>query len=142
MNIKIVEIREGFTPVYKHPTDACCDCFANLKEPLYIENGFTVKIPLGFAVEIPNGYEGITKGRSGLNSKGLILQIGCIDPGYTGEVCAIVTNFTGSTFVVNDGDRICQFKIQESEKIYFEKVQHLADSERGCKGFGSSGVAK
>ena len=142
MNIKIVEIREGFTPVYKHPTDACADCFANIKEPLYIENGLTVKIPLGFAVEVPVGYEGITKGRSGLSSKGLILQSGCIDPGYTGEVCAIVTNFTGSPFLVNDGDRICQFKIQESEKIYFEKVSCLADSERGNKGFGSSGVTK
>ena len=140
MNIKIVEIREGFTPVYKHPTDACCDCKANVKEPLYIENGMTAKVPLGFAVEIPNGYEGITKGRSGLSSKGLLLQSGCIDPGYTGEVCAIVTNFTGSTFIVNDGDRICQFKVQEAEKIFFDKVSELADSERGCNGFGSSGV--
>ena len=142
MIVKIKELREGFTPVYKHTTDACCDCFANLKEPLYIAHGFTVKIPLGFAVEIPVGYEGITKGRSGLNSKGLILQIGCIDPGYTGEVNAIVTNITGKTFIVNPGDRICQFKIQESEKIFFEKVDKLADSERGEKGFGSSGVQR
>ena len=142
MNIKIVELREGFTPVYKHTTDACCDCFANLKEPLYIENGMTVKIPLGFAVEIPIGYEGITKGRSGLSSKGLILQSGCIDPGYTGEVCAIVTNFTGAVYPICDGDRICQFKVQKAEKIYFEKVKQLADSERGGKGFGSSGVSK
>ena len=140
MNIKIKELREGYTPVYIHPTDACADCFANLKEPLYIENGMTVKIPLGFAVEIPIGYEGITKGRSGLSSKGLILQSGCIDPGYTGEVCAIVTNLTGGDFPVCDGDRICQFKIQESEKIYFEKVKQLSESDRGCKGFGSSGV--
>ena len=142
MIVKIKELREGFTPVYKHTTDACCDCFANLKESLYIENGFTVKIPLGFAVEIPIGYEGITKGRSGLNSRGLILQIGCIDPGYTGEVNAIVTNLTGQIFIVNPGDRICQFKIQEAEKIFFEKVDKLADSERGEKGFGSSGVKR
>jgi dUTP pyrophosphatase len=140
MNIKIKEIREGYTPVYKHPIDACCDCFANLKEPLCIKTGETVKIPLGFAVEIPIGYEGITKGRSGLNSKGLILQIGCIDPGYTGEVCAIVTNLTGQECIVEDGDRICQFKIQESKKIQFEKVEKLADSERSDKGFGSTGV--
>ena len=140
MNIKIIELREESIPVYQHPTDACCDCFANLKEALYIENRATVKIPLGFAVEIPVGYEGITKGRSGLNSKGLILQSGCIDPGYTGEVCAIVTNLTGATYNVFDRDRICQFKIQKSEKIFFEKVDKLADSERGDKGFGSSGV--
>lgn len=142
MNIKIVELREGFTPVYKHPTDACCDCFANIKEPMYIENGFTVKIPLGFAVEIPNGYEGIIKGRSGLSSNGVIAAIGTIDAGYTGEVCAIVTNLSMKTFIVNPGDRVCQFKVQKSEKIIFEKVDKLADSERGSKGFGSSGVAK
>ena len=140
MNIKIKELREGFTPVYKHTTDACCDCFANLMEPLYIENGFTVKIPLGFAVEIPIGFEGITKGRSGLSSKGLVLQSGCIDPGYIGEVCAIVTNLSGATFIVNPGDRICQFKVQAAEKIYFERVEKLADSERSDKGFGSTGI--
>lgn len=140
MNIKIKELREGYTPVYKHTTDACCDCFANLMEPLYIENGFTVKIPLGFAVEIPIGFEGITKGRSGLSSKGLLLQSGCIDPGYIGEVCAIVTNLSGATFIVNPGDRICQFKVQASEKIYFERVEKLADSERSDKGFGSTGI--
>ena len=140
MNIKIKELREGYTPVYKHTTDACCDCFANLVEPLYIENGFTVKIPLGFAVEIPIGFEGITKGRSGLSSKGLLLQSGCIDPGYIGEVCAIVTNLSGATFIVNPGDRICQFKVQAAEKIYFERVEKLADSERSDKGFGSTGI--
>ncbi len=140
MNIKIKELREGYTPVYKHTTDACCDCFANLMEPLYIENGFTVKIPLGFAVEIPIGFEGITKGRSGLSSKGLLLQSGCIDPGYIGEVCAIVTNLSGATFIVNPGDRICQFKVQAAEKIYFERVEKLADSERSDKGFGSTGI--
>lgn len=140
MIVKIKELREGYTPVYKHTTDACCDCFANLVEPLYIENGFTVKIPLGFAVEIPIGFEGITKGRSGLSSKGLLLQSGCIDPGYIGEVCAIVTNLSGATFIVNPGDRICQFKVQAAEKIYFERVEKLADSERSDKGFGSTGI--
>ena len=142
MNIKIVELREGFTPVYKHQTDACADCFANIKEPLYIENGFTEKIPLGFAVEIPVEFEGVIKGRSGLTSKGVLCGLGTIDAGYTGEVNAIITNFSGVAFIVNPGDRICQFKVQKAEKIYFEKVDKLADSERGENGFGSSGVSK
>ena len=133
MNIKIVEIKEGFIPVYQHTTDACADCKANV-------HGTTVKIPLGFAVEIPNGYEGIIKGRSGLSSKGIISALGTIDAGYNGEVCAIITNLSGSDFMLNPGDRICQFKVQKSEKIIFEKVEKLADSERGCAGFGSTGV--
>lgn len=140
MNIKIVELRKGFTPVYKHAIDACADCFANVNGTTYIENGTTTKIPLGFAVEIPIGYEGITKGRSGLSSKGIIIQSGCIDPGYNGEVCAIITNLSGIKFMINPGDRICQFKVQKSEKIIFEKVSKLADSDRGSSGFGSTGI--
>ena len=140
MNIKIVEIKEGFIPVYKHNTDACADCKANIPEKMYIKHGSTQKIPLGFAVEIPNGYEGIIKGRSGLASKGIISALGTIDEGYTGEVCAIITNLSGSDFIVNPGDRICQFKVQKAEKIMFEKVEHLAPSERGSGGFGSTGV--
>lgn len=142
MNIKVVELKEGFTPVYKHSIDACCDCFANVNETMYIEHGFTVKVPLGFAVEIPIGYEGIIKGRSGLSSKGVVTAIGTIDPGYIGEVCAIITNLSRQAFIINPGDRICQFKVQKSEKIFFEKVKELANSERADKGFGSTGVSK
>lgn len=140
MNIKIVEIKEGFIPVYKHNTDACADCKANIPGTMYIKQGSTEKIPLGFAVEIPNGYEGIIKGRSGLSLKGIISALGTIDTGYTGEVCAIITNLSGSDFTVNPGDRICQFKVQKSEKITFEKVDQLAASERGSGGFGSTGI--
>ena len=139
MNVKIRELRPNHIPVYKHVTDACADCMAAVGF-IVIDSGETMRIPLGFAVEIPVGYEGIIKGRSGLTSQGILCGLGCIDAGYTGEVCAIITNLSHRPFEIRDGDRICQFKIQEAEKIYFEKVDKLADSERGDKGFGSSGV--
>lgn len=140
MNIKIVELKVNHTPVYKRVTDACADCMANLENPVVVGMFETVRIPLGFAVEIPNGWEGIIKGRRGLSSKGIISALGTIDPGYTGEVCAIVTNIGKTPFLIHDGDRICQFKVQKSERIIFEKVGKLADSERGANGFGSTGV--
>lgn len=139
MNVKIKELKPNHIPVYKHVTDACADCMAAVGY-IEIDSGETMRIPLGFAVEIPVGYEGIIKGRSGLTSKGILCGLGCIDAGYTGEVCAIITNLSNRPFEIKDGDRICQFKIQEAEKIYFEKVDKLSDSERGDKGFGSSGV--
>ena len=139
INIKIKEIAEGFTPVYKHEMDACCDCKANV-DKVVIPRKKTMIIPLGFAVEIPNGWEGIIKGRSGLSSKGIVCQIGCIDSNYRGEVGVILTNLSENDFVINRGDRVCQFKVQEAVKINFEKVKELTDTDRGESGFGSSGI--
>lgn len=139
MNVKIKELRPNHIPVYKHAIDACADCMAAVGF-IEIEPGETMKIPLGFAVEIPVGYEGVIKGRSGLTSNGILCGLGCIDPGYTGEVCAIITNLSHRPFAIRNGDRICQFKIQKAEKINFEKVDMLADSERSSNGFGSTGV--
>lgn len=139
MNVKIKELKPNHIPVYKHSTDACADCMAAVGVNV-IEPGETMRIPLGFAVEIPVGYEGIIKGRSGLTSKGIFCGLGCIDAGYTGEVCAIITNLSHRPFEIKNGDRICQFKIQEAEKIHFEKVEKLADSERSSNGFGSTGI--
>ena len=142
MNVKIKEIKSNHIPVYKHEIDACADCMANVSENkrIVIHRFETVKIPLGFAVEIPNGYEGIIKGRSGLTSKGIYCGLGTIDCGYTGEVCAIITNLSNDDYYVIDGDRICQFKIQKSEKMIFNIVGELSESERGDNGFGSSGI--
>lgn len=139
MKIKIKEIAEGFTPVYKHEKDACADCMANV-DRVVIPPLKTDFIPLGFAVEVPEGYEGIIKGRSGLSASGIISHIGTIDPGYIGEVKAIITNLSKEDFVINRGDRICQFKIQKAEKLVFEKVQELEETERGENGFGSTGI--
>lgn len=142
MNIKIKEIKKNHIPVYKHETDACADCMASVSENkrIVVHRFETVKIPLGFAVEIPEGYEGIIKGRSGLTSKGIFSALGTIDCGYTGEVCAIITNLSNDDYYVVDGDRICQFKIQKAEKIIFNSVDELSDTERGANGFGSSGI--
>jgi len=139
LEIKIKEIAEGFTPVYMHVTDACADCMANV-DNVIIPQGDTVFVPLGFAVEIPAGYEGIIKGRSGLSASGLICALGTIDTGYTGEVKAILTNLSDDAWKINRGDRICQFKVQKSEKINFVKVNQLAESERGENGIGSTGI--
>lgn len=139
IKLDIVELKAGHIPVYKHETDACADCMASLEEDMEIKSGETRLVPLGFCVAIPEGWEGVIKGRSGLSSQGILGAIGTIDCGYTGEVKAIITNISKEPFVVQNGDRVCQFKVQVAEKINFNKVDTLAKSDRGSNGFGSTG---
>lgn len=139
--VNIVELKEGHTPEYKHSGDACCDCRASLNEPVTIAPKCMVTIPLGFAIQIPHGYEGQIRPRSGLaRNSGVFTIQGTVDEGYTGEVCAIMCNFSDIPFTIKDGDRICQMKISRCEQFSFNKVEKLPDTDRGRNGFGSSGI--
>jgi dUTP pyrophosphatase len=97
------------------------------------------RIPLGFALELPEDYEAIIRPRSGMTSKGIDVAIGTIDSDYRGEVCACVINNTSQRIKINNGDRICQMKIQKSEKFTLVKKDTLSSTVRGNNGFGSTG---
>lgn len=92
MNVKIKRLSENAViPVYAKVGDSGFDVAA--VENILIEPGETVKIPLGLAFEIPNGYEMQIRPRSGITSKTkLRVQLGTIDAGYRGEVNVIVDN--------------------------------------------------
>jgi dUTP pyrophosphatase len=105
-----------------------------------IEPGETAKIPLGIAVEIPLGYAGYILPRSGLASKGIGVWSPPIDPGYRGELHAIVYNSNRMSFWVNAGDRIAQLVVMPAPVAEFEHVFELSETSRGSKGFGSSGI--
>ena len=98
-------------------------------------------IPLGWAVAIPKGYEIQVRPRSGLASKGIFVSNspGCIDSDYRGEVGVILTNFSNMIFPLNQGDRICQFKVSEALEMDIEIEDELDDTERGEGGWGSTG---
>lgn len=141
MNIKIKLIDGGKVPEYKHDDDACCDCYARLlTESETIIKGKRALIPLGFAMELPKGYEAVLRPRSGLTKKGIDAGIGTIDAGYRGEVMACVINDSNEDFVIHNLDRICQMKIQKAEQFAFEVVEGLSSTERGEGGFGSTGI--
>ena len=99
----------------------------------------TAIIPLGFAVEIPNGYEMQIRPRSGLATKGKQGIFGTIDSDYRGEVCAIIYNSSDDEFVVKKGDRIAQCLIAPVIIASFNAVDKLSETERGNGGFGSTG---
>ncbi len=96
----------------------------------------------GFAAEIPQGYEGQVRARSGLAAKhGITLAngIGTIDSDYRGEIGAVLLNTTDKPYLVQRGDRIAQLVICPVPDVETELVDMLDQTERGNGGFGSTG---
>ena len=139
--IKIKLINDGALPEIKTEGDVCFDAKARLgKTTCILEPNCRTLIPLGFAVELPDGYEAVVRPRSGNSKKGIDVCIGTIDTDYRGEVVACVVNNSDKNFAVHNGDRICQIAIREVPNINFVTVDELSETERGSKGFGSSGL--
>ena len=139
--VNILEIKEGHVPVYKHDTDCCCDCMAAINGTMTIAPKCMATIPLGFAIELPVGYEAQIRPRSGLaRNFGVFAVLGTVDEAYRGEVCAIMCNFSDVPFEIHDGDRICQMKISPYQQFGFNKVPTLSETDRGSNGFGSTGI--
>ncbi len=97
----------------------------------------TVRIPLGFALEVPTGWVGILKGRSGLAWKGHEGHVAAIDADYRGEVCMLL-HVNGSVNV-RHGDRVGQLLIMPAPQYEFRVVDELSKTVRGVGGFGSTG---
>lgn len=101
-------------------------------------------LPVGFAIEIPEGFEGQVRPRSGLAKKHAIVAwhpIGTVDSDYRGEVQAALHNRGTSDFWVFHGDRIAQLVVAPVVRAVLAEVEALSDTERGMGGFGSTGVA-
>ena len=132
---KLVEHAVPFA--YSRKDDACMDMYSSIEDT--IPPHTTRLIRTGIALEIPEGYEGIVRGRSGLASKGIIVHQGTIDETYRGDVSVIVYNNTDQHFKVDMGMRIAQFTIKPVYRVLLEESE-LSDTERGSNGFGSSGL--
>jgi dUTP pyrophosphatase len=121
-------------PRRANPMDAGADVFAPFNWNL--ESGCTIKIPLGFGVKIPNGFSGYIFPRGSMAVRGIICGLSPIDPSYTGEVHAILTNAGGDSFYIKEGNRIGQLVILPCVIADFT-IEPL--EERGVNGFGSTG---
>jgi dUTP pyrophosphatase len=99
-------------------------------------------VPTGIAIEIPEGYEGQMRPRSGLAAKEGVTVLntpGTIDSGYRGEVKTIMINLGDKPFKITKGMRISQLAIRPVPEVRFIEVEKLSDTERGEGGFGSTG---
>ncbi len=102
-----------------------------------------VAVPTGFIIEIPEGYEGQVRTRSGLALKNGIMCLnspGTIDSDFRGEVKVILINLSNENFVIERGMRVAQLIISRYEKVIVEEVDEVSETKRGSNGFGSSGV--
>lgn len=114
-------------------------------ESTFIPAGDIVVVRTGLAMEIDQGLELQIRPRSGLALKHKISVLntpGTVDSDYRGEIMVILINHGKEDFTINQGDRIAQGVIAPIVQVAFEEVATLAQTARGDKGFGSSGIAK
>lgn len=143
MKIKIINKSKHELPEYKTAFSAGMDLRANLDKSILLKPLERKIISTGLYLEIPPGYEGQIRPRSGMAfNHGISCpnSPGTIDADYRGELGVILINLSKEDFVINDGDRIAQLIIAKHETITWEEVERLNSSERGDKGYGSSGI--
>lgn len=129
-------------PQYMSDHAAGLDLYAANDEPLVVEPGQIKLVPTGLYVEIPPGYEGQIRARSGLALKhGLMLPNapGTIDADYRGEVQVILANVSRAPYTITRGMRFAQLVIQAVTRVEIVEVQELSDTQRGGGGFGHTG---
>lgn len=127
----------AFIPVRAHDTDAGAD----LRSPVgtVIPAGGSCIIDTGVHIQLPHGYAGMLKSKSGLNVWHGITSEGVIDEGFTGSIMVKLYNRGDRSYKIERGDKITQVVIVPCEYVDFEVVDKLDDSERGDNGYGSTG---
>lgn len=135
----------GVDGSYLRPCDYGTDYHPDTKMPTRFVRLYPdahLYLSVGFAFEIPEGYEGQVRPRSGLAKKHAVVAwhpIGTVDSDYRGEVMAALHNRGDRPFTIWEGDRIAQLVIAPVVRAMLEEVAELSDTARGGNGFGSTG---
>lgn len=111
-------------------------------EELSLPPGGRALVPCGFAMALPEGYEGQVRPRSGLAARHGVTVLnapGTIDADYRGEVKVVLINHGDAPFAIRRGDRIAQLVVMPVSISEFTEVESLDDTARGSGGFGSTG---
>jgi dUTP pyrophosphatase len=132
-------------PAYQSAHAAGLDLMAAVPAdtPVTIAPGGRTMIPTGIAVALPPGTEGQVRPRSGLAARHGVTVLnspGTIDADYRGELQIILINCGSESFVVSRGMRIAQFVIAPVLRATIAEIPQLDETERGIKGFGSTGL--
>ena len=99
-------------------------------------------VPTGLTLQLPLGFEGQVRPRSGLALKHGITVLnspGTIDSDYRGEVQVLLVNLSGATFQAARGERIAQLVVAAVRQAQLQEVTSLGETSRGAGGFGSTG---
>ena len=147
--MKIMLDKGAKMPTRAHPWDAGldlytpCDVIVPRSEASNygicdVDVGYAT-IDTGVHVEIPEGYTGFIKSKSGLNVKYGLTAEGVIDAHYTGSIVVKLYNHTGDTYHFKEGEKIAQLVILPCVMPHLEIVDSLEETDRGDNGFGSTG---
>ena len=120
------------------------DLRAAVTDDLVLQPGERAAIPTGLVMDIPKGFEGQVRPRSGLALKHGITCLnspGTIDSDFRGEVKVILANLGSDPFTVTRAMRIAQLVIAPVTRVAIEEVAALSETQRGSGGFGSTGTA-
>ena len=129
-------------PAYATPLSAGMDLRACLESPVTLAPLQRALVPTGLYLALPEGFEAQVRPRSGLAVKHGLTVLntpGTIDADYRGEVKVILVNLSDTPFEILPGERIAQLVVARHERVEWEPVDVLDETERGAGGFGSTG---
>jgi dUTP pyrophosphatase len=143
LHIRLRKVRPAaIIPSYATEHAAGMDLHVVLDVPLVLPPGERALLPTGLAVEIPPGFEGQVRPRSGLALRqgiALVNAPGTIDADYRGEVGVILINHSKEPVTFVPGERIAQLVVAPVTRVVFEEVAELAETRRNTGGFGHTG---
>ncbi|HLK85435.1 MAG TPA: dUTP diphosphatase [Candidatus Binataceae bacterium] len=142
--VKVRRLRSSATPLphYQTPHSAGIDLAADIEASLEIAPMARAAVSTGIALEIPEGFEGQVRPRSGRaldEGLALINSPGTIDADYRGEIKVLVVNLGAAPITIRPGDRLAQLVIAPVARAEIVEVAELAPSSRGSGGFGHTG---
>ena len=129
-------------PAYQSAEAAGMDLHACLDAPMTLQPGDLVRVPLGWIMAIPSGFEGQVRPRSGLAAKhGITVPNapGTIDSDYRGEAVVALINLGRAAFTIEHGMRVAQLVVAPVARAAVREVPELDETARGGGGFGSTG---
>jgi dUTP pyrophosphatase len=130
-------------PEYHSEGAAGADVRALLPREIVLRPGQRALVPTGLFVEIPAGFEGQVRPRSGLAANHGVTVLnapGTIDSDYRGELKVILVNLGQEDFRISSGDRIAQIIVSPVTRVSFRRAPSISETPRGGGGFGSTGT--
>jgi dUTP pyrophosphatase len=142
VQIRIINHSDNPLPAYATTGSSGMDIRAFLETDIVLQPMERVLVPTGLFIELEESYEVQVRPRSGLAIKQGITCLntpGTIDADYRGEIKVILINLSGEAQTIQTGDRIAQMVLQKVEKISWQPVNAINETERGAGGFGHTG---
>ncbi|UOE48574.1 dUTP diphosphatase [Mucilaginibacter sp. SMC90] len=142
MIIRVINKSKNTLPAYETAHAAGMDLRADIETAVSLKPMERKLIPTGLYIELPEGFEAQIRPRSGLAFKhgiGIVNSPGTIDADYRGEIKVLLINFSSEDFEINTGDRIAQMVVAKHERVSWEQVEVLNETQRGEGGYGHTG---